>query len=392
MIIESVDFFYLSMPVIHDIGDGSQDALLVRIQAGGYDGWGECEAAPLVSIASWSCPMSHSACKPIKASVIGQKIDSVEDIGRINATVRENSMDLLQTSHTLSGIDIAMWDLLGKKQERPVYQMLGYKKAYPKTPYASQLFCNDPQETYQKSCQAAADGYSAVKFGWGPYGRGSVEEDEEQVQAAREGLGKDGILLVDAGTVWGDNVEQARSRLPALARCRVGWLEEPFVGEAYESYRTLAKNENGIRIAGGEGCNNFYQGKAMVDYAKISYLQIDSGRVGGIATSKQLADYAHSCQVNYVNHTFTTQLALSASLASFAGIEDNSLCEYPVCPSVLAIELTSDKLMCDDDKIVRIPEAPGLGIEPNLDAIRKYLVDVEIRVDGKAVYQTPNLV
>src|SRR5438270_12223336 len=115
MKIEAVDFFYLSIPRVLDIGDGSQDALLVRVHAGGFTGWGECEASPLVSIASWNCPMSHSACKPISASVLGQKLDSIADIHRINRLVRENSLDLLQADHTLSGIDIAHWVLLGKK-------------------------------------------------------------------------------------------------------------------------------------------------------------------------------------------------------------------------------------------------------------------------------------
>src|SRR3954452_19560146 len=115
MKIEAVDFFYLSMPEVLDIGDGSQDALLVRVAAGGYIGWGECEAAPLVSIASLICPMSHSACKPVAASVIGQELNDVKDIARINALVHENSMDLLQADHTLSGIDAALWDLLGKR-------------------------------------------------------------------------------------------------------------------------------------------------------------------------------------------------------------------------------------------------------------------------------------
>src|SRR3954451_1387461 len=106
MRIESVDFFYLSMPEVLDIGDGSQDALLVRVRAGNYTGWGECEAAPLVSIASLVCPMSHSACKPVAASVLGQSLGSVDDISRIGDLVRENSMDLLQADHTLSGIDM----------------------------------------------------------------------------------------------------------------------------------------------------------------------------------------------------------------------------------------------------------------------------------------------
>ena len=94
MKIESVDFFYLSMPEVLDIGDGSQDALLVRLQAGNHVGWGECEAAPLVSIASLVCPMSHSACKPIQDSVLGQRLDSTDDIVRIGNLVRESGLDL----------------------------------------------------------------------------------------------------------------------------------------------------------------------------------------------------------------------------------------------------------------------------------------------------------
>src|SRR5262249_54834138 len=169
MKIESVDFFYLAMPVVRDIGDGSQDALLVRVRSGGYTGWGECEAAPLVSIASWNCPMSHSACKPLSASVLGQKLEGVEDIQRINALVHANSFDLLQTDHTLSGIDVALWDLLGKKLSEPIYRLLGYPRAFPKIAYASQLFGDDPQSTLRKAQSVARANYRAAKFGWGPY-------------------------------------------------------------------------------------------------------------------------------------------------------------------------------------------------------------------------------
>src|SRR5215813_7209650 len=177
MKIESVDFFYLAMPQIRDIGDGSQDALLVRVRAGEFSGWGECEASPLVSIASWNCPMSHSACKPLSASVLGQRLDEVKDICRINAHVRANSFDLLQTDHTLSGIDVALWDLLGKKLREPVYRLLGYRRAYPKLAYASQLFGDDSQETLRKAQHTARSGFGAAKFGWGPYGRGTVAQD-----------------------------------------------------------------------------------------------------------------------------------------------------------------------------------------------------------------------
>src|SRR5438445_13028949 len=126
-------------------------------------------------MASSHCLMSLSACKPVSASVLGQRLESAEDIRRINALVRAKSFDLLQADHTLSGIDIALWDLLGKKLGEPVWHLLGYDRAYPKRAYASQLFGDDPQETLRRAQAVARAGFRAAKFGWGPYGRGTVQ-------------------------------------------------------------------------------------------------------------------------------------------------------------------------------------------------------------------------
>jgi L-alanine-DL-glutamate epimerase-like enolase superfamily enzyme len=128
--IEAVDFFYLSVPVVTDAGDGSQDALLVRVAAGGLVGWGECEASPLTSIAAYVCPMSHGACKPVRDVVLGKPLNSPDDIAALAATVEMECMDLLQAAHTFSGVEMALWDLLGRKREAPVHELLGYKKAY----------------------------------------------------------------------------------------------------------------------------------------------------------------------------------------------------------------------------------------------------------------------
>src|SRR5436190_1486069 len=140
MKIESVDFFYVSMPQVTTEADGSQDALVVRVAAGGFVGWGECEASPLVSIAAFVTPMSHGACRPVSASVLGESVEGPNDIERIAAKVAYDSMDLLQAAHTWSGIEMALWDALGKARGEPVWRLLGYPKAFPKLPYASQLF------------------------------------------------------------------------------------------------------------------------------------------------------------------------------------------------------------------------------------------------------------
>lgn len=392
MRIDAVDFYYLSMPEVLDIGDGSQDLLLVRLQAGEHVGWGECEAAPLVSIASLVCPMSHSACKPVIASVLGQRLESVADIDRIGDLVRAESADVLQANHTLSGIDIAMWDLLGRRFEEPVYKLLGYERAEPRQPYASVLFGDTPQETFIKAQGIRAKGYLAAKFGWGPYGTGSVAEDTAQVEAAREGLGPDGILLVDAGTIWGHDLAAATARLPALQAVRATWLEEPFVSGALDDYRALAQQSGSVRIAGGEGSHNEDMARQMIDHGGLGYVQIDAGRIGGIAPAKRVADYAQQRGVTYVNHTFTSHLALSASLQPFAGHPAGSICEFPIELKSLAWDMTVEHIIPDSNGQVNIPEGPGLGLTPNLEAAKPYLLDVEIAVGGKVLYRTPELV
>jgi L-alanine-DL-glutamate epimerase-like enolase superfamily enzyme len=391
MKIEAVDFFYLSMPQILDIGDGSQDALLVRVRAGEYVGWGECEASPLVSIASLVAPMSHSACKPVQASVLGQPLNDVADIQRIGDRVRADSMDMLQADHTLSGIDIALWDLLGKKLDAPVYQLLGYERAYPKTPYASLLFADSPQETLEKARNLRQQGYLAIKFGWGVFGTGEAQADADQVMAAREGLGDDGILLIDAGTVWKDDLASARQRVAVLEQCHATWLEEPFVSGALTEYHALADSCTTVRLAGGEGAHNFHMAQHMIDYAGIGYVQIDAGRIGGISVAKQVADYAAPRGVTYVNHTFTSHLALSASLQPFAGLEHHTISEYPVELKSLAWDMTANHLLLDDNGQIHAPDAPGLGMTVDTTAARRYLVDVEIEVSGELLYRTPVL-
>jgi L-alanine-DL-glutamate epimerase-like enolase superfamily enzyme len=387
--IEAVDFFYLSMPVVTDEGDGSQDALVVRLAAGGRVGWGECEASPLVSIAAFVTPMSHGACRPVADSVLGQDLSSPADIARIAADLDLNSMDLLQAAHTFSGIEMAMWDLLGRARGAPVWRLLGYDRAFPKTPYASMLFGETPDETLRRAQAAVASGFRAVKCGWGPYGRTTVAADADQVMAAREGLGPDGILLVDAGQIWREDVAAAAARLPALVAARATWLEEPFLAHAYEAYGALAA-QSPVALAGGEGAHNLFMARHLIDYGRPGYIQIDCGRIGGIGPAKRVADYAAARGVTYVNHTFTSHLALAASLQPYAGLEEHRICEYPVAPKAVAVALSDGHLRPDGNGEIVLPDAPGLGIGASPEGMRPWLVDVEIRAKGRTLYRTPD--
>jgi L-alanine-DL-glutamate epimerase-like enolase superfamily enzyme len=93
--------------------------------------------------------------------------------------------------------------------------------------------------------------------------------------------------------------------------------------------------------------------------------------------------------ITYVNHTFTSHLALSASLQPYAGIEKDFISEYPVELKSLAQEIGVEKIVPDQHGLLQVPERPGLGITVNVQALEKYLVDVEIKVKGKWLYVTP---
>ena len=391
MRIESIDFFYLSMPKVTAEADGSQDALVVRVAAGGLVGYGECEAAPLPSIAALICPLSHGSCQPVKDSVLGQKLNTREDIQRISQLVAYQSMDLLQAAHTYSGIEMALWDLLGKSLNEPVWTLLGYKNSYPKTPYFSVLFGDEPAITLERAKESRQKGFQAAKFGWGPIGTGTALEDREHFQAAREGLENDGILLVDTGQIFGDDVEKASQRIKAMEEANVLWFEEPFHAHALKEYGELAKRSRKIKIAGGEGAHHSSMAKHLIDFGKIGYVQIDCGRIGGISPAKLVADHAVASGVTYVNHTFTSHLALSASLQPYAGLKNHEICEYPGQPKSLALAITKTHLEPDKNRQVRAPEKPGLGIDINLEGLTNYMVDVSIEVNGRSLYRTPQL-
>ena len=392
MKIDAVDFFYLAMPQITTEADGSQDALLVRVAGGGHVGWGECEASPLVSIAAFVCPMSHGVCRPVSASVLGETLTSPADIARIGALVAYDSMDLLQAPHTFSGVEMALWDLLGKKTSEPVWRLLGYQHSFAKRAYASQLFGDTPQETFERARSARAEGFLAVKFGWGPIGCLNVQADREQFHAAREGLGTDASLLVDVGQIWREDVEAAAARLPDLEAAGALWLEEPFAAGALSAYAALARRSSKVKLAGGEAAHNAAMAEHLIAYGGVGFIQIDCGRIGGIGPAKAVADYAAARDVTFVNHTFTSHLALSASLQPYAGLERHRLCEYPFAPKRLALDLTANHLTPNALGEVAAPDQPGLGIEIDVQRLHPYLQQVEITVNGRSLYRTPDLI
>lgn len=395
MKITAVQPFYLKMPQITDAADGTQDTLLVRVCTDeGIEGWGECDASPLVSLAAYCCPMSHGNIINICESLIGDTLDNPKDVLRLHEKALRNGLDIQQIHHAYSGADIALWDIVGKKLGEPIYRLLDDSSnsiAYSKLPYASVLFGDTPEATYQIATRLREQGYRAAKFGWGPMGKFDEENDIALVRAAREGMGQDAQIMIDAGVVWGTDHETAYARAKQFSPFSPTWLEEPLSPDAIESYGALSKRNPPVPIAAGEGSGTYRMAEDLILHGGIQFVQIDVGRIGGITVAYLVRQLAERHGIQYVNHTFKSHLSVAASLHVFATNESFDLLEYPAAGSELSQNLTVERLEVAADGRVRLTDTPGLGVRVDREAMRKYLVPVRIQVSDREIFQSLDL-
>jgi len=392
--IEAIDLFYVALPVITRTADGTQDSLVVRVRTdNGLEGWGECDASPLISMAAYVMPMSHSNIINISEALVGGTLNSPKDLIHLRNKAGTYGLDIQQLDHAVSGADIAMWDVLGKYLNEPVWKLIGHSTSHKKLPYASVLFGNDPDETHAIATSIVERNFQAAKFGWGPMGHGSLADDVALVEAARDGLAPGTKLMVDAGVIWGDNVDAAYERAVKFADLGVTWLEEPLKTEEVNAYKQLGDrikaNNINIGIAGGEGADFYRSADDMMTNGGLDYVQIDVGRIGGITEAKRVADRAKSLGIQYVNHTFKSHLSIAASIHVFAGFRNFDIIEYPAGDSPLILDLTAPSgIFRDPEGFVQASDAPGLGVDVNLEAIRKYQRSVNIEIDGQTLYKS----
>ena len=398
MRIAQVDVFYLALPTITDAADGTQDSVLVRVRdEKGREGWGECDASPLVTIAAYVCPTSHGNIQSLSRILVGQWFESPNDVRRIAADVHRRALDVEQVHHAFSGAEIAMWDLLGKARGEPVWKLLeegsagtGGARAHPKLPYASVLFADTPKECEERARSLRARGFRAAKFGWGPLGSDEAL-DLALVRAARAGLGSDAELMIDAGCAWGEEDETAHRRAALFAETRPTWLEEPLSPDAVAAYRRLRDRRAAVPIACGEGANRYRFAEDLIENAGLGFIQIDAGRIGGLDASWRVRRLAEARGIVYVNHTFKSHLSLAAALHVFATAEPFHYLEYPAGGSALSDGLVENPLLPGPDGLVRLHDAPGIGVTISRATVKRFLRDVEIRDRGAVIYRTPSV-
>ena len=371
MKITAVEAIPLRLPDVNERCDGSQETLVVRVHTdAGITGIGEVDSSALVAKAIIDAPLSHQICRGLALCVVGE--DPLE-IDRLIHRMYEGSIFYGRQGaaiQAMSGIEIALWDIFGKATGQPVYKLLGgaFRKRF--RAYASILFGNTPGETEQIGARLVEQGYTAVKFGWGPMGQCEAS-DIALVQAARRGVGEKVELMIDAGLCW--DTATAIRRAKQFEPFNLAWLEEPLHPDNLAGYARLAA-QSPVRVAAGEEICDIGEFRRMMEVAGIDVIQVDVTRVGGLARAKRIGLDSAERHRLCVNHSYKTGINIAASLHFLAALPNTQYLEYCVEQGALRQTLTKQRFPVVDG-FVAVPEAPGLGIELDEAILASYRVD-----------------
>jgi D-galactarolactone cycloisomerase len=275
-------------------------------------------------------------------------------------------------THAISGVDIALWDVLGKATGQPVGRLLGGRYRERVRPYAS-LLMEEPGRLADHLLVLREQGFRAFKIGWGPFGRQDGATDEAIVKAALETIGEQATLMVDAGgsdAFWRGDYKWALRTAHMLAAYDVAWFEEPLKPDALEDYVALRRAAS-VPIAGGEVLTRRQAYLPFLRAGAFDVVQPDVTKVGGISEERRIGWMAHEHGVRFIPHGWNTAVGLAADLQLASAFAGTDLVEYKT-GSAYIDEIALEEWELDDDGMLAIPHKPGLGLELNFDAVAKY--------------------
>ncbi len=279
-------------------------------------------------------------------------------------------------THTISGIDIALWDILGKATRMPVGRLLGGRYRSRVQPYCS-LLMEQPERMSDVITPYREQGFKAFKIGWGPFGRAmDAKLDREIIRAAREAAGPDAKLFVDAGASdahWPHGLKWAMRTADMLGEYNIGWFEEALKPDAIDDFCHL-RRVSPVPIAGGEVLTRRQAFLPWLTRGAFDIVQPDVTKVGGISEQRRIAWLAHDFGVKYIGHGWNTALGVAADLQLASAFPDTDLVEFiggsPYVDGILCNPFTLDA-----DGYLTIPDQPGLGVELDPEKVGQYTPD-----------------
>ena len=368
MKITNVTATVLRLPQISSAADGTQDDLIITVETDeGITGYGEVDTAPYVGKAIIEAYMSHGTCYGLREVLVGKDPFDYEQIWNDMWAKTYYYGRTGPVMHVMSGIDMALWDIMGKSVGKPVHKLLGGSYQDKVRAYASALM-PDTKEEVKDLVQSCVDvGYTAVKLGWGPLGY-NYKYDIELVEIAKATAGPNVEIMVDIGKRY--KLKEAMRVAKAFEELDIYWLEEPLPAEDLEGYKRLSDSTS-TRIATGEEDSGRQQFYRLINETGIDIVQPDMSRCGGLTEAKKIAAMAADKNIVCVPHAFKTGILVAATLQFIAAVPDVPFLEFSITASEIRKQILK-KPFEQKDGYVAVPQLPGLGIEVNEEMVKKY--------------------
>jgi len=383
MKITNVETFILKSPFEirpmegSDEARGVQHCLLLKVSTDeGITGWSDVETAPHVGEAVVNAPESGAGVfEGLRSLVIGEDPFDVERLwdkvykGTIYFGRRGVAMQML------SGFDIACHDIIGKAIGRPIHKILGGARRTRIRAYASTLFRPTPQAMRDAAAYYVGRGFTAVKFGWGCFGQ-DPKMDIKLVAAAREALGPEIELMVDAGWLVNRTAYDAIELCRALEPYNIFWLEDFLHPENYEGYSKTKAAGVKTRLAAGEQEATGWGFRELINRGGIDVIQPDLTRCGGFTQARKILWEAEHAGVDVCPHAWLTDLLTAASLHLNAVLPKSLFLEYNVSDNPMLREVIENPMVMDADGYINVPDGSGLGITVNEAAVKRFCINL----------------
>src|SRR4051812_12108595 len=316
--------------------------------------------------------LTHGAIELLRPILIGERAD---EPARVTEKLRQSTFWQGRggsVEHAISGIDIALWDIFGKKCNQPVSRLLGGCYRTRIKPYGSILF-DEPPALRRKLEATVARGFKGIKMGWRPFGRRDRKTDELLIKTARETVGPEVELMVDAGgseQFWPHGYKWAIETARMLANYDILWFEEALPPDDLEGFIELRRHSP-VPIATGEVLTRRQSFRPFLERHAVDIVQPDCTKCGGLTEAWRIAWMAYEHNIQWVPHGWNTAIGLAADLHLSAAMPVARYVEY-LTPSPYIEEIITEPFKVDAEGYLPIPDKPGLGIELNREALKKY--------------------
>lgn len=352
--------------------DGGQDTLVVRVHTDiGLVGVGEVDSSPEVAAAAILAPASNAVTRGLRSLLIGVDLTDVESAWR---TMYRGSIYMGRRGaviHALSGVDMALWDLFAKSAGRPVNALMGTPKRSEIPVYASILMDEDQGRVKDRVLQLRAEGFGAIKLGWGPLGE-SVTHDIKLATAAREAAGPDFGLMLDAGCGYGDSINDALYVASALSELNYQWLEEPLLPDDLDAYAKLTAMSP-VPIAIGEQNATYWEFREIVRHRAAHIIQPDLARCGGITEALRIVGLALDHEMRCIPHAWKSGILKAATLHLNSILPGSPIQEWSLTDNALSTGLVRNHMPVVDGTVA-VPCGPGLGVDLDEGIVRAFQV------------------